>query len=128
MRRLLVAVSIVLALAAGVVGPAAQAGDGYWTATRCYSEVPFKGLWFGEKTMGVWFRSVWGQHGVSGRIYPAHVALGAECSFGFPLTEAVRGSGLTAQYFVLPYSCALNYIVAWDNGGTQAFSIPNYFC
>lgn len=128
MRRTLVAVSIVLALAVGMVGPAAQAGEGYWTPTKCGQDYPTKGMWFGQRTMGVWFRSVYGQYGVLGRFYQAHVALGAECGFGFPITDPQRGEGGSAQFFYIPGTCDLRAIVAWDNGTTTSAVAGHYYC
>ena len=92
MKKLIASAFLAAALLFPSVSPAA-AGEGYFTPTKCGWEYPVKGMWYGYSSLGVVFRSVWGQYAVSGDIYQAHKAFGAECWFGFPISESPRIEG-----------------------------------
>ncbi len=136
MRRALAAVLAVLGLVLGTVGAApAAAGTGYWSATACFGGKPIYGQWWGEKGVGVWFRTSTNSPypyiagGVTGLFYAVHRANGAECGFGFPISGQVSQDGGKVQYFHLPSQpCALRGIAVMPNGATQAVTAPNYFC
>lgn len=148
MKRILFALATLAATLVPTVAHA-QTPPNPWYPTTCYASSPVYGAYSmigngadiasrfvsgGDGTTNVLgqsesyvyvqpsIRSFWGLYGY-------------ECGvIGFPFTvtyrfvSGVAGQSYSYQYFIVPYSCSLHYIIAYDNGTIYAGTIPNYFC
>lgn len=119
--------------------PVAHAmGDRFWSNCACWGGEPCKARWYGFPGWGCYWDSIWGMHGVSGAIYTHLMFAGAECGFGLPITDQTGpydydlGWGLLrgcyTQYFYMPGTCDLKYIIKGPDQSTYAYVLPHYFC
>lgn len=124
----------------------AEAGDGYWSPTRCWGSSPVYGSWYGEPGRRAGYASVFASSNgegwvyspsappryfqwVSGGIHAWYAANNHECGWaGFPTHAAARGSNYWIQYFYYPGTCDLRFIVAYDNGHNGPGIVNRYYC
>ncbi len=138
-----------LALTAGGMAPA-SAGNGVWTATRCYGEMPYNGAWLGTPGVGANYSSVFAPYDVplqfitwNGRgqsyiqlaseTHAHYAAAGYECGrFGLPFVDGLYESAAVTYrwtYFVKPGNCDLRYIIhVYDDGSIFEGAVPGAFC
>jgi hypothetical protein len=137
-----------LALTATGAAPA-SAGNGVWTSTECYGEMPYNAAWLGNPGQGASYTSAFAQYDVAlqfitwngrGQSYvelqsATHAyfaAAGYECGrFGLPFKAGLYESAEVTYrwtYFVKPGDCDLRYIIDVYDGATFEGAIPGAFC
>ncbi|MEA2685394.1 MAG: hypothetical protein QOE93_589 [Actinomycetota bacterium] len=147
---LLTFVIAALGLTLRMAPPALAAGEGKWTATACYAEMPYNGAWLGTPGLGASYSSVLAQYDVPlqwitwsgkgqsyiqlvGGTHAYYAAAGYECGrFGLPFSAGLYQTPLLTfrwTFFVKPGDCNLRYIVqVYGDGLTFEGATPRYFC
>jgi hypothetical protein len=151
MRRRLASLVVSLLMAMGGLAlgaaPAAQALPGTWQQTTCWPYSPVYGAYnstyyianafVGTERDGT--DTVFGQSlgwvYVPTQIYNYWAAHNWECgSIGIPFTKyynyfsGTPGQSYIFQYFIVPYSCSLHYIIAYSSGTVIDGAYTNYYC